>query len=483
MNFFNLLKWKKAICNSLVSEWETAPCDLLVTPKSPRLEYKVCHNGVLGAQNNEFLSNEGYIIPKNSRFSLEVKLIDSEKPLTVSDLEELGFSVEPYEARQLVDVWDAPIGSFSIAPYFRGLKIAKAIKENMKAVSPFGEYGHQSMTVIKNGKGYTVYTANNVTMKEYDKNTFSRLAVYDVESPGNARFFTVAAKGDNGNITIDGVSSLVSIVDGGENLVTNCYGFVDGVITEFRRIFDVKNESFGELELCNIVKDGKSYPFTNESIAMLFGAEYGLTKIEIEMGVGPYFKYNGEWYTWLYTGSGRFAGIFLKTVDFLNFEFVMIPREARGTKCEIISTLFGDFMYVAFRRDYEMQRLEVVKYDMKTLQPLESIVLKDTAMRPYFYEYGGELYLVHSPHSRHYTSIVKLSTVRRLKMSHSVLDIENLHLCTPCPIVYNGEIYLTFSARRGSYSQIFISHFSAEIPYSEEKINNVFLDMIEREME
>ena len=64
-----------------------------------------------------------------------------------------------------------------------------AIKENMKAVSPFGEYGHQSMTVIKNGKGYTVYTANNVTMKEYDKNTFSRLAVYDISEPQKARFY------------------------------------------------------------------------------------------------------------------------------------------------------------------------------------------------------------------------------------------------------------------------------------------------------
>ena len=482
MNFLNLLKWEKSIGNSLVSKRETAPCDMLVTPKSPSLEYNVLYNGVSG-ESLEFLSNEGYIIPKNSSFSLEVKFTDSDKTPAVSDLEEFGFSVEPYEARQHVDVWDAPLGAFSITPYLCGLKTAKTIKENMKAISPFGEYGHQSMTVLKNGKGYTVYTANNVTMKEYDENTFSRLAVYDINEPEKARFYTVAQKGVNGNINIDGVSSLVSIVDGGENLVTNCYGFVDGVITEFRRIFDVKNECFGELEACKLVKDGESYPFTNESVAMLFGAEYGLTKIKIEMGVGPYFQYNGEWYTWLYTGSGRFAGIFLKTSDFLSFEFVMIPKEARGTKCEIISTLFGDFMYVAFRRDYEMQRLEVVKYDIKTLKPVDSIVLKDTAMRPYFYEYGGELYLVHSPHSRHYTSLVKLSTVRRLKMSHSILSIENLHLCTPCPVVYNGEIYLTFSARHGSYSQIFISHFPAEIPYSEEKINNAFLNILESETE
>lgn len=479
MNFLNMLKWNKLEGNSLVSEWETSPCDLLVTPKSPRLEYKVFYNGVSG-KSNEFFSNEGSIIPKNSSFSLEVKFTDSDQPPTVSDLRELGFFLEDYEARQLVDVWDAPIGSFSLTPYLRGLKIAKIIKENMKAVSPFGEYGHQSMTVIKNGKGYTTYTANNITMKEYDENTFSRLAVYDIQNPENAKFFTVAKKGENGNITIDGVSSLVSIVDDGEKLVTNCYGFVGGKITEFRRIFDTEKEEFDELTPCNIIKDGKKYPFTNESVAKLFGAEYGLTKIEIEMGVGPYIKYEDEWYTWLYTGSKRFAGILFKTRDFLNFEFVMIPKEARGTKCEIISALFGGFMYVAFRRDYEMQRLEVVKYDIKTLKPLDSIVLKDTAMRPYFYEYGGELYLIHSPHSRHYTSIVKLSTARRLKMSHSVVSIENLHLCTPCPIVYNGEIYLTFSARHGSYSQIFISHFSPEMPYTEEKINQAFLEFIEK---
>jgi hypothetical protein len=68
-----------------------------------------------------------------------------------------------------------------------------------------------------------------------------------------------AAKGKNGNITIDGVSSLVSIVDGGEGLVMNCYGFVDGVITEFRRVFNPEKEEFDALTPCKIIKDGKTY--------------------------------------------------------------------------------------------------------------------------------------------------------------------------------------------------------------------------------
>ena len=479
MNLLTALKWEE-INASLVSGIELANTDLLVTPGNEKIEYRVTlFNKNSNDEVSEFLNCDGYIIPRNARFSLEVKVKESAVAPSVSHLQSFGFSIEPYEARQNVDVWDAPIGAFNLTPYFRGLKIAKTIKENMKAISPFGEYGHQSMTVIKNGKGYTTFTANNITMKEYDCNTFSRLAVYDIDKPEEAKFFTVAAKGKNGNITIDGVSSLVSIVDDGENLVTNCYGFVDGVITEFRRVFNPKTEEFDALTPCKIIKDGKAYDLTNESIASLFGAEYGLTKIEIEMGVGPYFKYEGEWYTWLYTGSKRFAGILFKTRDFLNFEFVMIPEEARGTKCEIIPYLFKDYLYVAFRRDYLMQRLEVVKYDIKTLKPIESIVFKDTAMRPYFYEYEGELYLLHSPHARHYTSIVKLSTERRLLMSHSVAGIENLHLCTPCPVIYNGELYLTFSARHGSYSQIFISHFPAEMPYSESEVNSALLKMLE----
>ena len=479
MNILKEFKWEKngAI---LVSDFQKADKDMLIIPKSPRIEYKIStKKGVSANASVGFLNCEGYIIPRETLFALEIRYTDTEKAPTLAELLSLGFTIEPYDARMNVDVWDAPIGAFSITPYFRGLKIAKTIKENMKAISPFGEYGHQSMTVIKNGKGYTTYTANKITMKEYDCNTFSRLAVYDISAPEKAKFFTVAEKGENGNITIDGVSSLVSIVDNGENLVTNCYGFVDGVITEFRRIFDIEKEEFDALTPCKIIKDGNAHDFTNENVAKLFGAEYGLTKIDIEMGVGPYFKYEGEWYTWLFTGSRRFAGILFKTRDFLNFEFVMIPAEPRGTKCEIVPYLFHDHLYVAFRRDYLMQRLEVVKYDMKTLAPLESIVLKDTAMRPYFYEYDDELYLIHSPHKRHYTSIVKLSTERRFLMSNCVASIENLHLCTPCPVMYNGELYLTFSARHGSYSQIFISHFSPEMPYTEEAVNEALLKFIE----
>jgi len=408
-----------------------------------------------------------------------VKFKDTNKAPTLDELIEIEISISPYEANQCVDVWDAPIGSFALTPYFCGLKIAQTVKKNMKPISPFGEYGHQSMTVIKDGKGYTVFTANSTTMKEYDENTYSRLAVYQLDTPDAAQFYTIAAKGDNGGICIDGVSSLVSIVDNGDVLVCNCYGFINGIITEFRRAFDVKAEKFGELEICTISNGKSKLPFTNESIAELFGAEYGLTKIETEMGVGPYFKYNGEWFTWLYTGSKRFSGILLKTANFLDFESVMAPEECRGTKCEIIPYLFKDCMYVAFRRDYNMQRLEVVKYDMKTLKPLESIVLKDTAMRPYFYEYADELYLIHSPHVRHYTSIIKLSTQRRFLMSKPIANIENVHICTPCPVMYKGELYLTFSAKHGSYSQIFISHFSPEMPFTENEINEKLLNFIE----
>jgi hypothetical protein len=425
------------------------------------------------------MHDEGYIVPRSSFYALEIRYTDSNKAPTLEELKELGFTVTPFEASQNIDVFDAPLGSFSLAPYMSGLKMAKTIKENMKAISPFGEYGHQSMTVFINGKGYTVYTANNITMKEYDCNTFSRLAVYDIDEPEKARFFTVAKQGDNGGIKIDGVSSLVSIVYDGEKLACNCYGFVNGIITEFYRAFDIEKEEFGELQVCKIIKGDQVRDFTNRSIEELFGAEYGLTKMKLEMGVGPYFKYEDEWYTWLYTGDKRFCGILLKTRDFKNYEFVMVPEEPRGTNCEIIPYFFKGYLYVAFRRDYRLQRLEVVKYDMKGLRPLESIVLKDTAMRPYFYEYNDELYLIHSPHLRHYTSIVKLSTDRLFRMSKPVASIENMHICTPCPIMYKGELYLTFSSRQGSYSQIFISHVSPKIPYTEEQVGDAFLKLIE----
>lgn len=486
MNNITDLNWEIKLTNAggavLASGFVKTPCDLLVTPKSNRIEYKVnCLNRDSSITGSGFLHNEGYVIARGSLYALEVKYTDTDTPPSFEELVSLGFSVMPYEPNQNVDVWDAPLGSFSLTPYFCGLKIAKTIKENMKAISPFGEYGHQSMTVLKNGKGYTVFTANNITMKEYDCYTFSRLAVYDIDAPENATFYTVAQKGDNGKITIDGVSSLVSMVDDGKNLICHCYGFVNGVVTEFRRVFDIEAGAFGELEVCKIAKDGVIYDLTSKTIADLFGAEYGLTKIDIEMGVGPFIQYNGEWLTWLYTGFKRFSGLLLKTRDFLHFEFVMAPEECRGTKCEIIPHLFKDHMYVAFRRDYDFQRLEVVKYNLKTLKPVESIVLKDTAMRPYFYEYKDELYLIHSPHARQYTSIVKLSTERHFRMSRCIASIENLHICTPCPILYKNELYITFSSKQGSYSQIFIAHFSPEMPYSEEEVNNALLQFIEKE--
>ena len=496
MEFLNELKWAKGsgrdkdgkalTGNStlLISDFIKAPCDLLIIPGDSRVEYKIDYpsdKSVVPAPG--FLRNKGYVINCGFVFGLQIRFADSDKAPETEELEKLGFTIKMCSPNQCVDIWDVPVGSFSLVPYFNGLKIKEKIKENMKPISPFGEYGHQSMTVLKNGKGYTIFTANNVTMKEYDCHTFTRFAVYDIDEPEKARFYTVAAMGENGNITIDGVASLASLVDNGENIVCHCYGFVDGVITEFRRIFDIETETFGELEVCKILHEGRTYDFTNKTIFELFGAKYGLTDVYSEIGIGPYFRYNDEWYTWAYTGSSRFCGILFKTRDFLTFEFVMIPDESRGTKCEIIPYLYKDWMFVAFRRDYNFQRLEIVKYDMKTLLPLESIVLRDTAMRPYFYEYKGRLFLLHSPYARMNTSIVELSAERRFLNSKPVASIENFHICTPCPVVYNDELYLTFSSRQGSHSQIFISHFSPEMSYSEEQISSAFLKLLDNEIE
>ncbi len=488
MNIYNQLTWKK-ITNTengkeyLISDIAVAENNLKIIPKSERIEYTVEYlNRKNRVEYERVYTGEGCIIYKDSIYSIKIRFIDCDKAPEAYEVLQLGFTIMPYEAKDSIDVWDTPFGSFTLTPYLNGLKIAKTLKENMKRISPDGEYGHQTTTIIKNGVAYTVFTANNITLKEYDCNTFSNLAVYDVSNPENARFFTVAKQGVNGNITIDGVSSLVSMVEYGNDLVCHCYGFIDGVITEFRRVFDTEKECFGELEICKITKDGTAYDFTNENVLKLLGAEYGLVKIGVEFGFGNYFKCNDEWYCWLITGTPNFCGVLLKTKDLMNFEFVMVPDKCRGTNCEIVSYLFKDYLYVAYRHIYQAQRLEVVKYDMRSLRAVESIVLKDTAMRPYFYEYNNELYLVHATHTRSNTSIIKLSTEKFLLASKCVAEIENLDLNTPCPVIYNNELYITFTSNKTGYSQIYISHFSPDMPYSDEQVNNAVLKLLEKEL-
>ena len=179
----------------------------------------------------------------------------------------------------------------------------------------------------------------------------------------------------------------------------------------------------------------------------------------MEMAIEAFNKYtDGYWYVWFCTNI-ECNGILFRTSDFVHYEFVSVPPIETGARCEIMSVIFGNDMYIAMRRKTEDRQLLILKYNMISKLYTDKTIVTDCVSRPSFIDLGSNIYLCHSTHNRQCMTMYKINGLNSLANLQPNYNISNLNSYYQSFWYDNGTVYCAYAKARSPHQSVAYSYF------------------------
>ena len=264
----------------------------------------------------------------------------------------------------------------------------------------------------------------------------------------------------------------------GDQLLVYFVGCVDGVVTTCIRRYDTRSGTFGDnVETCTLSYDGKTVPLDTEHVFEMF-REKGLdaTFNNDLLLSGSFVRYKDAWYTSF--GNAflkRSCPVILKTVDGLNFEFVMMCPEFLFGCCETSIAVWHDEFYVIMRNsgvERGGRGTYIARYDAsgKCLTPPK--YLSEAQSKPAIILHKGKMYLFYNANPFLYTDwgLVSRSRLRIARIDRDCNIVESRDVTDPYGIHYpyvgeiDGSVWMTFTEDR---KQLDINQTRTNISFTE----------------
>lgn len=247
----------------------------------------------------------------------------------------------------------------------------------------------------------------------------------------------------------------------------------------FRKVYNINSDTFEDEAVCEIEYKGKTYPFTNSTINMIYEENHlnqnasGIMEI-----VSEWSEYNSEYYATGINGEKPNNGFVIKTTDFKKFYFVdVLPFNDNGI-AEIASIVHDNKLYVACRQNYSLPYLLLNFYDLQNSTWGTPYRIQDGNVRPWFYKKDGALYLINTieEYYRRYTNISNVLTSGYLGSSAPIKIIATLYNCGSyiATSEYDGNTYYVCTYN----GTIYFGKLDV-IQYNDTAINNKLLKLLE----
>lgn len=354
------------------------------------------------------------------------------------------------------------------------------------------QYAHMGQLVIKDGICYATFIQNpGDDGEEHDSSTSGIiLAVFSLEQAMSENFdaekdivyYPIGGKGD----ICAGYKAKSIFKDNSMCLIGKqlyiCFSFIteDDTSHIFCKTFDISTNSWIRESKIVLRYKNQDYDFSDTSLNIIYrdkGLEpRALGLIEL---VSAWSEYNGEYYATGITIETPNNGFVVKTSDFCTMELVdVIPFNDMGT-AEVASYVYKDRLFVACRQDYGIPYIYLGALNLKTMLWEEYSKIPDGNSRPWFFEYKGELYLLHTVEEmeRRYTNV---SSVRVLDSSYKFYfeqhPIEVMATIKNCGFYYataeyKGEIYYIATKDTESFGKLCLRFFD------EDEVNQKLLNL------
>lgn len=355
-------------------------------------------------------------------------------------------------------------------------------------------YAHMGQLIIKDGICYASFIQNPGKDGEDHASTTSGvvLAVFSLDAAESASFdpetdiayYPIGSKGDScAGYTAASIFKDNSMCMVGD-LLYICFSFTaeDGCSRIFQKTFDTVSNTWVDEALVVLRYQSQNYDFSDKTINRIYTDKDVEPRADglIEL-VSAWSEYNGEYYATGLTIEGPNHGLVVKTRDFRTMEFVdIVPFNDMGT-AEIASCVFNGKLYVACRQDYGIPYLYLGSLDLKTLQWKPHYKIPDGNVRPWFFIYQDELYLLNTVQElrRRYTNISRVRTLNKgddffddLCPVEIVATIKGCgsYYATSC---YNGNIYFVSTLNTESFGKLCLH------TYDEDEVNRKLLSLFD----
>lgn len=342
--------------------------------------------------------------------------------------------------------------------------IKRLTNKNMK-------YGHMGQLVIKDGICYSTFIQNTGDDGEqpYSETSEVVLAIFDVDRATSEDFvpendvnvIRLGGKGDSfAGFKATSIFKDNSMCLCGDDIyITFTFECEDGKAHMFSVRYNIPTGELLDDCFVKLIYNGEEYDFTDATLNLIYRdkglAENALSLIEL---VSHWSEYKGEYYGTGITIGKASNGFIVKTADFKTMTLVdAVPFNNDGM-AEIASYIKGDKLFVACRQDYGIPYLLLSFYDLKENKWSDYYRFPDGNVRPWFFEWKGELYLLNTVDEfvRRYTNISKVTTNFYLYNRTPVETVATLKDCGSYMAIaeHDGRLFYVCSKDTVSFGEM-----------------------------
>ena len=343
----------------------------------------------------------------------------------------------------------------TITAFINGIKFADELKGHLTDFKKEGDkMVHVSTFYIIDGVIYVTYYVNTRSAAENPAEHTARFVYCPQSNMEQKTYIDLCDVGD----TVLGktVTALYDIVmfkktDNDDVLYLAWTVALDGEYYRVYRTYTISTGILGDI-LANTFTVGD---VTNDfSISGMKGAmdANNITYKNLSGDIGLMQKLstrveNGE--TYYYTGCyvGPFNCI-LKSKDLVNWIYVSQPTFTNDSQWENATYVLNDKVYYCVRQYADKSNCAFLTYyDLISEQWADPVYIYEAQSRYDFFEYGGNLYLIHSPKDRNHLAIMMVNKTY-LNYSYDIQVAVVPNYFYPFVQVYGNDLYVSFTASR-----------------------------------
>jgi hypothetical protein len=374
-----------------------------------------------------------------------------------------------------------PVSDESIGAYVNGLKFSDELQVHLADfVKPGDLMVHVSTFCVIDGYYYVTYYANTRSAEENPSEQTARFVYCPVNNPENKTYIDLCDIGDEiSGKTVSSIYDTVLLKKDNATLYLTWTAVLDGVYHRIYRTFDTSTKTLSSDTYINKFTVGDiTVDFNTTGMIDAF-KQNGILHKPINWDIGLMQKLTSRvenGITYYYTGvySSQFNCI-VKSSDLINWIYVTQPSFINDSQHENAVYVIGDKAYY-FCRQLDSNRYGfLATYDLVENSWSKPVYIYDTQSRSDFFEYNGDLYLIHAPKNRNHLSIVYINKSNIAK-SYTVQTAVVPDYFYPYVLNHNGELYISYTQSR---KHIWLSKFNIKT-ISDSAIESAFRSIFDQ---